>query len=445
MDVATAVGVLRRRWPAILVCLVAALVGSFAITRNTKDVYRSSTRLFVNIPSVSNLSEAIQGVQLSSALLESYARIATSQLAGERVAEKLELDAPPSAVAGKLAAFVEGDTLLLTIAAQDEDPEQARRLAEAAGEVFIELVDELESERDEAVQARVIDEARRPGTPVGPRTTTNVAGGIVVGLSVGAALAVLWEALDRTLKVPAQLAHATNAEVLGVVRRRRKANTIAPLDRPGDSTAEAYRALRTAIRFTSADRPIRSILVTSPAAEDGKTTTAGNLAVALARSGERVVALDADLRRPALATMLGVEAGPGLTSVLAGEVSIDEALQRSADGVDVLAAGPLPTNPAELVGSQAMADLLTELERRGGVVVIDAPPVLPVTDAVELATQVDGVVVVVRAGRTRREHAADAVRRLRSVGATVLGGVLNGAARSDAASYGDDYYPSSKT
>jgi capsular exopolysaccharide synthesis family protein len=125
--------------------------------------------------------------------------------------------------------------------------------------------------------------------------------------------------------------------------------------------------------------------------------------------------------------------------VLSRQASLDDALVTSPDGVVVLPAGPLPSNPAEMTGSQAMADLLAQLEERADVVVIDAPPVLPVTDAVALSTQVDAVVLVVRAGRTKRDAAGDSARRLAAVGANVLGTVLNGAAKGDAASYGDDY------
>ena len=439
MDVAAAVGVVRRRWLAIVVCLLAAVAGSMALTRSTDKVYRSSTRLFVNIPAAQGVQEALQGVQLSTSLLQSYAKIATSRLAADRIVERLELDESAGAVAALLSASVEGQTLLISISAEDREPKQARLLAATAGEVFIDVIDDLEPGRADAVEARTIDAASPPGAPVRPRPGVNLVLGILLGLAVGAGVALVLEALDRTVKDPAQLSELTGVPVLGVVRRRKDADAIAPLDQPGDSSAEAYRALRTSIRFAGMDRPTHTVVVTSPAARDGKSTTVANLAVALARSGERVIAVDADLRRPRLASILGVEHELGLSSVLTREATLDEALRTSVDGVLVLPAGPLPSNPAEMVGSQAMADLLALLETRADVVVIDAPPVLPVTDAVALSTQVDAVVLVVRAGRTKREGAADATRRLQVVGASLLGTVLNGATRGDAASYGDDY------
>jgi capsular exopolysaccharide synthesis family protein len=439
MDVAGTLGVLRRRWLAVLVCLLAGIAGSLALTRSTEEVYRSSTRLFVNIPTATGVQEALQGVQLSTNLLQSYARIATSRLAAERIVEELDLDEPAAAVAGRLGASVEGNTLLITITAEDTVPAEARALAGAAGDVFIDLVGELEEGRDGAVEARVIDEASAPGKPVRPRPVVNLVVGGLLGLALGVAVALGLEALDRTVKSPTQLGAVTGTPVLGVIRRRRHADEVAKLDEPGESTAEAYRALRTSIRFAGADRPSRTIVVTSPSAKDGKSTTVANLAVALARSGERVIAVDADLRRPRLAALLGVESEPGLTSVLNRQASLEDALVTSPDGVVVLPAGPLPSNPAEMTGSQAMADLLAELEARADIVVIDAPPVLPVTDAVALSTQVDAVVLVVRAGRTKRDAAGEAAGRLTAVGANLLGTVLNGAAKGDASSYGDDY------
>jgi receptor protein-tyrosine kinase len=439
MDVAEALSVVRRRWLAILMCLLAGLAGSLALTRGTDKVYRSSTRLFVNIPTATGVQEALQGVQLSTNLLQSYARIATSRLAAERIVEQLQLDEPAGAVASRLGASVEGNTLLITITAEDAKPAQARALARAAGEVFTDLVDELEEGRDGAVQARTIDAASAPGKPVRPRPGVNLAVGLLLGLGLGVLVAAALEALDRTVKSPLQLAGITGIPVLGVVRRRKDADSVAPLDQPGEFAAEAYRALRTSIRFAGADRPARSLVITSPAARDGKSTTSANLAVALARSGDRVIAVDADLRRPHLSELLGVPAARGLTTVLAREATLDDVLIASPDGVTVLPPGALPTNPSELIGSQAMADLIAELEGRADVVVIDAPPVLPVTDAVALSTQVDAVVLVVRAGRTSRQAAADAARRLTVVGANLLGTVLNGASRAEAAAYGDDY------
>jgi capsular exopolysaccharide synthesis family protein len=184
--------------------------------------------------------------------------------------------------------------------------------------------------------------------------------------------------------------------------------------------------VRTNLQFVDVDHPIKLIVVTSSIAAEGKSTTATNLAVVFAETGSRVLLIEADLRRPRVSDYLGLERAVGLTNVLAGQVSIDEVLQRwGTDGLTVLPCGSIPPNPSELLGSQNMVDLLTGLRQRFDTIIIDTPPLLPVTDAAVASVLADGVVVVVRYGRTNRAQLAAAVRSLESVDARVLGCVLN--------------------
>ena len=428
MDVADYLSVLRRRWLAVVVCLLAGLAGALALTRATDETYRSSARLFVNVPATRSVQEAVQGVQLTSGLLRSYAEVATSRLAAQRIVDELELEQSAGALAGQLRAVPTEETLLITISADDVDPAHATRLANAAADVFIGLVEDLESERAERTEARVIDGATEPVDPISPRPRRNAVAGLGLGLAVGLGLAFLLEALDRTVKSPQQASVAVQRPVLATVPRRRRGDELITNAPPGDNTAEAYRSLRTSIRFLGLDRPARSILVTSPGPQDGKTATAANLAVALAQGGERAVLVDADLRRGRLATLFELDDRLGLTSVVLGDTDLGGALQPWGNRLHVIPAGPHPPNPAEIIGSAAMAAMLTQLEGMADVVVIDAPPVLPVADAVALATQVDAVVLVVRAGRTRRDASEEARRRLEVVGAPLIGCVLNSVA-----------------
>jgi capsular exopolysaccharide synthesis family protein len=187
---------------------------------------------------------------------------------------------------------------------------------------------------------------------------------------------------------------------------------------------------------------VRCFAVTSPGEGDGKSTTAANLAVALAESGQQVVLIDADMRRAGLAPLLGLEGAVGLSNVVIGQVEVDEALQTWRKLLTVLPAGTLPPNPSELLGSQSMADLLDLLMTRFDMIVLDAPPALPVTDAVVLSTLVDGLVVVVRSGRTSRPVLSELRRRLETVQAHVLGLVLNAAPAVEQGYY--DYRPVAK-
>lgn len=203
-----------------------------------------------------------------------------------------------------------------------------------------------------------------------------------------------------------------------------KAALIAHRD-PQAAASEAYRVLRTNLQFAGVDQPLRSVLITSATPGEGKSTTAANLAVAFAQSGMEVCLLDADLRRPTIHKLFGVENWRGLTSALINQGGLDAALQPSGvPGLTLLTSGPLPPNPAEMLASAQMAALLDELEQRFEMVLIDTPPVLAVTDAAVLAPKADGALLVVRAGRVARQQVVQARAALTAVQARVLGAVL---------------------
>jgi succinoglycan biosynthesis transport protein ExoP len=441
MDTAGLVHVLRRRSLPLLLCLVAGLAGALLLNRTSAKVYEAKAKVFVNIPTASTVTNGVQGVQLTSDLLPSYADIASSRSVVAKVKDRLSLPDSVESLRSRITAQALPQKLILSIAAQDNDPIRAQSIANATTQALADTVADLEKARSPstAVQLQVIDPATR-GKKTAPRTTYNLVLGLLLGLGCGLVLALGLDALDRSLKTGAQTESSTHAPVLGVVPRIKGGRaTIAALG--NDPTAETYRTLRTSVTFADPDHPAHVIMVTSPSAGEGKTTTAINLAIALAQSGERTVLVDADLRRANIATALGLEGAVGLTSVITRSAGLEEALQTWQDGLLVLPSGPLPPNPSEIVGSQAMSKLLADLAVFADTIVIDAPPVLPVTDAVVLSTLVEGVIVVVRAGKTQRGQAAEARRRLDGVGAPVIGSVLNGVKRSSAAGYYAAYHP----
>lgn len=442
MDFAATLGLLRRRWPALVLCLLMGLGGAAYRTSRTPDTYATSARLIVSVPAARNAGEALVGVQLTSQLMKSYGEVATSLSAAERVKRRLALPEDVGAIRSKMFASPEPETLLISIGARDGDPARARTIADAAAAVFIELVAELESGNTDKVQARFVDRATTPTARISPQPRSNLLIGGVLGLVAGAALALMLEALDRSLKTPAQGAHLFGgAPMLALLPRRRDAGTkqLVTVEDPLAQASEAYRSLRTAVRFLDPDNPLKTLLVTSPSAGEGKTSTAANLAIALAQAGERVVLVDADLRRSRVAELFGLESAVGLTNVIRRQLPVSDALQGWQDTVAILASGPLPPNPSEILGSQSMTALIDELAALADIVIFDAPPVLPVTDAVVLSTQVDGVLVVARYGRTQRSLAAEAHRRLQGVGAHIVGFVLNGVPNSASRGYYEDY------
>lgn len=206
-----------------------------------------------------------------------------------------------------------------------------------------------------------------------------------------------------------------------------RAGDLVTVAQPNSPAAEAYRTLRTNIQFASLDRPVRSLLVTSSAADEGKTTILANLAVTFAHAGTRTLLVDCDLRRPALHTLFGVDNALGFTSLVL-ESGFDRPPIRptEVENLSILPSGPLPPNPADFLGSARVERTLAALQTEADMLLFDAPPAIAVTDAAMLARRVDGVLLVVSAGRTKREHALKAKANLEKVGANLLGVVLNG-------------------
>lgn len=211
-----------------------------------------------------------------------------------------------------------------------------------------------------------------------------------------------------------------------ISERQHLGRPIVTRDDPKSPAAEAFRTLRTNLQFSGLDRPLRTLLITSAGPGEGKTTISANLAVAVAQSGSKVILMGADLRRPAVHSAMGASNAVGVTSVLTGHVSWEDALQPTEiEGLYLLPSGPIPPNPAELLASQRMSDLVDQLKAASDMLIIDAPPVIAVTDAGVLSRLVDGTLLVVSAGITPREIAKAAKEQLQQVGARILGIVVN--------------------
>ena len=295
-------------------------------------------------------------------------------------------------------------------------------------------------------RAVVISPASPPSTPVEPRPIRSAVLALVLGAILGLGAALLIEYLDDTVKSKEEVEAALGgASVLGVIPAMAAPKDgghpgIVTLEATSSGPAEAYRSLRTAVQFLATDRDRSIVAITSPRLGDGKTTTAVNLAVSLAAAGQRVAITCCDLRRPRLHMFFDLDNSVGLTSVITGEVSLSDALQPvpDVDGLELLASGPLPPNPAEVLATRRTREVLDALRSRFDTVVLDCPPILPVTDAAVLAPTADLVLVVVRAGVTRTDDVKRAHESLRQVHAPPAGGVLNGVTK-DLGGYGYDY------
>ncbi len=286
--------------------------------------------------------------------------------------------------------------------------------------------------------------ATPPNAPSSPKPKRDVVIGLVVGLLVGVGLAFFVDHLDDTLKTREDLAEVLpGLPVLGIIPavgywKDRDTPRVVSMERPRSQEAEAYRTLRTSVQFVGLDRPLGILLLTSPSAAEGKTTTVANMAVAMAQSGQRVIVACCDLRRPRLHEFFRISNEVGLTSVLLGDVSLSRALQDVPDveGLSVLASGPLPPNPADMLSSPRMAEALVAMRARADLVLLDSPPVLPVTDAVVLSDQADALLLVTSAGSSTRRNLGRAVEVLAQVNAPLMGTVLNGVTGEGIYGYG---------
>jgi non-specific protein-tyrosine kinase len=270
-----------------------------------------------------------------------------------------------------------------------------------------------------------------PAKPISPNVSLLGGLGFLAGLALGVALAFLRERLDDSLRGRADLEANLGAPVLAVIPqvpgwRNKHDARLVTREQPKSAVAEAYRTLRTSVSFASAQRGVKVIMVCSPAAGEGKTTTAANLALVLADAGKRVVLLSSDLRKPRLHRFFDLQNETGLSSVLAGEKQPWEAiLDPGVENLRVLLSGPVPSRPAELLQSEQMGEVLIGLREVADFVIMDTAPILLVADALALAPLVDGVLFVADSERTSRSAVAHAREQLEQVGATVIGSVLN--------------------
>ena len=287
----------------------------------------------------------------------------------------------------------------------------------------------------------VFEYASIPASPIGPNTTRNVMLATAVGMALAVATAFLLEYLDDTIKTPEDAERAMGTIPLGAINQieglAQNPDAIVTARNPKSPGAEAYRMLRTNLQFTSVGTPASSFVITSSSAGEGKSTTLANLGVAIAQAGKRVILVDTDLRRPSLHKFFGMTNAVGLTTMLlAEELHVEDFLSQSEwPNLRLLASGPRPPNPAELLNQNRMDEIIAQLQEVADVVLFDSPPVLAVADATILAAKLQGVVLVVDTGHTRREICQRAVEALRQVDARILGVVLNKMTRARSGYY----------
>lgn len=428
---------LVRRWPwPVVMALLGLGLAALAIHLSTAR-YSAHAEVLIS-PASSRSGDAV-----AERTLKSYARVLGGRITAGSVVQDLALADGTSALDRRLSAEVVADTAILRVTAVSIEAARSADIARSAAEAFVQWVMDLQTGGSAtALTATITEQPAAPVSPSSPPRAWWLTIGGVAGLLVGLLVAAWRELTDHTIRTPAELEEDTGAPVLGAIAYDRAAVSTPLITSLGTHHPrfEAMRILCTNLRFLDVDRDNVVVTITSSAPGEGKSTTAANLAIALAQAGSRVVLVEGDLRRPRLSEYLTVEKSVGLTTVLVGRVTLDAALQQAATpGMDVLTSGALPPNPAEILQTDAMAAVVAELRRRFDVVLIDAPPLLPVTDAALLASISDGAILVVRHGETGRDEVRAAAKRLSSVGARLLGTVLTMTPPKELSRYGYGY------
>ncbi|WP_082570068.1 polysaccharide biosynthesis tyrosine autokinase [Mycobacterium sp. Root135] len=437
---------LRSRWMTICATVVVAILGGVAVTLLTTPLYEATTRLFVSATAGTTANEAYQGNRYSQERVLSYTELLKGETLAQRTIDKLGLSISSAELQQNIKASAKPDTVLIDVSVTDVSPTQARDIANALSDEFVVMVRELETPEQSGVpDSRVVVEQRAslPERPVTPKPVRNISISLAFGLLLGVGIAVLRDLLDNTIKDRQPFEEITGVSVVGSIPadKERRKNPAVSFATDNTAIAEAFRKLRTNLQFLSVDNPPRIIVVTSSLPNEGKTTTAINIALSLAEADHNVLLVDGDMRQPKMGSYLNLVDQVGLSTVLSGAAPLAEVLQKSSfPGLTVLTSGAIPPNPSELLGSKAAQKLLRELRDNFDYVIIDSSPLLAVTDAAVISTISDGVLVIARFGQTKRDQLAHAMRNLDDVGATPLGAIFTMTPERGHSTYNYGYY-----
>ncbi len=420
---------LRKHWGTVVAIGLIGTVLGFTVARFTPETFQSTSSVFVSAQRGETSAELVQGSTFTQNIVQSYSQLATMPIVLDPVIERLGLATTATNLAKSITAETPLNTFIIEITVTDSSPRTAADIANAISDELTTAVQRLSPRSDSnlpVVELKSVARAIPPLTRSAPNTPLLLISGAGIGLVLGYAFVLLRAVMDTRIRTEHELQRTGDIPVLGVIGRQ--AGTSPGAGRPGTSLAEpiaeAYRRLATNIEFLDPDTKISSLTVTSSMPGEGKTTTAISLALAAGELTPRVLIVDADLRRPSIAKYCGIEGAVGLTSVLAGQVSLEEAVE-PWNHIHVLPAGSLPPNPSQIVNSNAMADLMVKITRSYDLVIVDSPPLLPVTDSLALSRITDGALVVVRFKVTRRQQLRSSLLALEAVKARAVGVVLN--------------------
>lgn len=432
MELDDLIGIARARWRIIVAIFLGALALASTYVFLTPAQYKSTASVFLSMNVDQQNIYAAQFALTNAA--PSYAGLVNNAVITGPVGADPTINLDSTTLSSKVSAVVASSTVVIDVSAQDHDPLKAQMIAEKTAEALAAYLPKLQT----GLKATITNPANLPAKPASPKKALDLAIAGIIGLLLGVAAAAIRDRLDKTIRTDKQVESANGGAVLAKVIHDTQASLKPLLTDIGEfaSRAEAFRLLRTNLQFVDLDHPPRVFVVTSSVPAEGKTQTATNLAISMAKAGHRTLLVDGDLRRPTCASLLGLDSSVGLTTVLTGQIDLSKAIQvHPESGLHLLAAGKRPPNPTEVLQTQATRDLIAALREAYDAVIIDAPPLLPVADPAVLSSAADGAILVTRYGSTTVQQLEVAAARLESVGARVFGTVVNMVPRPDPGAY----------
>lgn len=430
MTVQAVWNLVRFHWVALLVALLLGGVGGAAAASAQQPVYTATSQLFVTVSNGRDASQIAQGATYSTEQARNFAAVGTLQIVLASVIDDLNLDLTINELRAKVAITVPLNTSIISISAKDPQPELAAKIANSVASGLAGAVGKLAPDSRAGttpVQLQPVETAEPPSAPSAPRPKVLMTLGALLALSIAVLLLAAKDHFRAKVRTPEQASTVTGAPLVGTITAQRDVQR-----RPMISSAtvnslraEQYRQIRTNLRFLQMDHDNKVLVFTSALPGEGKSTTAANVAAAIAAAGSTVCLVEADLRKPSLAAVLDLEGGVGLTTVITGEAELDDVIQPwGATGLHVVLAGELPPNPSELLGSSRAETVLNAIRDRFDVTIIDGPPLLPVTDAAILSRLFGGAILVVSERRVQLRDLRRAVAKMTMVEAPILGCVV---------------------
>ena len=408
---------------------------SFFITMSMTPIYTSTAQLFVSTPaSAIDISALATGSSFSQQRVKSYAQIINSPINLAPVVKKLGLKITPEQLSEKISASAPLDTVLISLTVTDTNPKRAADIANAVAKQFGNTVKALELEgvnSESPVKVSISKFAVPASAPSSPKKSINYALGLLLGFGLGIGISSLLKLLDNTVKNEDDLGETPLLAAVGFDILADEKPLITQIGRYASRT-EAFRSLRTNLKYANPGRNPKVIVVTSGLPGEGKTTSAINLAISLSQAGEKVLLVEGDLRRPKVPIYLEFASKViGISELLSSRETltwnmVKKHLRKHPDlTLDVLTSGRIPPNPAELLGSQRFDKLVEILRAKFDFVIIDCPPLLPITDAALISAKTDGAILVIKAGTTKKPHFEGTRSAIQHVGSPVLGAILN--------------------